>query len=187
MGGLLISANVNGAVRELTESLDEIEKKVIRRSVNSALNRTSTQVKAHTAKAIAKETGLLQKQIKPHIVRYKSEFTTLETGVIITGKHLDLTEFKPKQLKKGIRAKPWGKLRTFPGSFVGTDRKGKKRVFVRKGKKARPLSVLFGPSIMVEFQRDKFFKKVASIVTKNFPIHFARDLIFNLKKQKGIL
>lgn len=86
------------------------------RGLRRSLGRALTSGRAEAAREVAQLTGL-------GVARTKKAFTTtvespVRGAITARGRPLPLSEFKPRQFKKGVKASPYAKRRLFPGSFM---------------------------------------------------------------------
>ena len=168
-----MQVSVKHDLKELTQDLKRIKASAIPKATVQALNRTATGVRTDGVKAVAKETGYKQKDVRNTITIWKATRQKLFAEVNAKqGKAKNLIHFvspsqrkagyfnKSKSLKrggtkykaKGIKAKAWGQRKTYDGTFIG---KGKNSntplVFTRTSKKRTPLKSVLGPSIRNTF------------------------------------
>jgi hypothetical protein len=128
------------------------------RALNHEGRRVFTAVKRTLKTQTSAPSRIVEGQLK---YRQPSQGGTgaLEARIEATGSELPLKEFKPRQFKTGARAKVWGRLQSFPATFMGprpgvvAGRLGG-HVFVREGKARLPIGMVFGPSLPKEIVKD---------------------------------
>lgn len=152
-----------------------------------ALNRTATQVRTQARRALARQMGLPQKQIKHLIDVRKAGRFRLEADVNVPVRPpLNVTRFQARKTNRGISAKPWGNRRVFAGTFFLRGGKqgggGVEPVMVRKGRSRFPIRPVWGPSISREFVRDEVDAAMRRATTERFPVLFERQLRYELGK-----
>lgn len=120
-------------------------KKAQQRAINRATGTAYTESRRRTSRVMGIKQGFISKSkaIKKILARGAS----LTTKIVGTGRPLPLIAFAAKQLKKGVRAKPWGDSKLFKGTFIKTMPGGHKGVFQRTGGGRLPIRELFGPGV----------------------------------------
>lgn len=112
-----------------------------------ALNRTVSTVRTATSRALAQDTGLPQKLIRPRLAVERATFTRQQATLSITGRRLPLIAFGARQTRTGVTYRlPGGRGRA-PHAFLSTMRSGHLGVFQRRGLPRLPIVELFGPSL----------------------------------------
>ncbi|WP_051202688.1 hypothetical protein [Sediminimonas qiaohouensis] len=142
--------------------------KAFRRAINHTGGKAHTQVR----RTLAKQMGLTQKRLRQlgALQTRRANYHALEYTITGSGKELSLKEFGAKQFKFGVRARPWGQTRRYPGAFIfaGNWRSGQPvaygHVFKRRGgfseKSGRNNAIekMWGPSVPKELVRDASVK-----------------------------
>ena len=179
----------------LTRDLERIKKSAIPKATVQALNRTATGIKTDSVKIVAKETGYKQKDVRESIKVWKATRQKLHAEVNAReGKAKNLIYFvtasqrkpghfnKAKRLKRGgvkykasgVKAKAWGKSKTYDGTFIA---KGKNSntplVFTRSSKKRTPLKSVLGPSVRNTFDSSTVQKRLRAEGQKRFTKNMA--------------
>ncbi len=97
---------------------------------------------------------------------------------------------KPTQRPGGkrglVKAKAWGKTRTYRKAFIAPLKSGSNEtaVYMRKSGKRLPLKQLFGPGIMQLFKQREKDAVMQAKVQERFKPEFARSLTFYLNRYK---
>ena len=120
----------------------------IRPAMSRAINRTGDMVATAIGRELASETGLPIGEVRDELEISHSTPADLEYTITVPGRHLTLQRFAPREVKRGISARPWRRRRTFPYAFMVRD-----IPFIREGEERFPIRPLFGPSLGVEVGR----------------------------------
>ena len=156
----------------------------------TALNKTATQVKGKSVKAIAKQTGLKQKVIREKLLILKASKGLLRAEVKAHPRRTtNLIEFvskaksKPGAFKKklGVTAKVWGRRKQYKGTYIGTGRTSGKILVFKRGQN-KSIAVR-GPSIPLTFLRDEVQKIMDDIADTAWRKHFEEQLRRQLSRR----
>lgn len=128
-----------------------------------AINRTLQTANTLAVRAIAKDLGIAQREIRGYgdqtrghrsALRISKATTSSLRGALEgTGKRLALYDFAARQTKRGVSYRMQGQRRVIPSGFIAQMRSGHKGVFVRTGKKRLPIVERFGPSVPYVFRK----------------------------------
>lgn len=88
--------------------------KVIPQEINKVGDRVRTQV----VRTLTKQTGLPKKTIQKAVVTYGASPGKYLYTLKSEGGDIRLRFFKPRETRKGVVAKPWGKHTLFAGTFM---------------------------------------------------------------------
>lgn len=88
--------------------------KVIPQEINKVGNKVRTQV----VRTLTKQTGLPKSTIQRAVVTYGATPGRMFFTMKSAGGDIRLRFFKPRETRKGVVAKPWGKLTPYPGAFM---------------------------------------------------------------------
>ena len=88
--------------------------KVIPQELNKVGNKVRTQV----VRTLTKQTGLPKKTIQKAVVTYGATPGKLFFTMKSAGGDIRLRFFKPRETRKGVVARPWGKTTLYPGTFM---------------------------------------------------------------------
>lgn len=160
--------------------------RAVRQAAARALNRTAQQVQSAAIKAIAKETGLKQKDVRPALRRVNAKASDLLALVIATGTALNLIRFTRQtraQARRagGVIANAWGRRKLYRGTFIGNLGR---TVFVRETAARLPIHAVSGPSIPGEFARAAVAKQMQSVAHERWPINLDSDLRYYLERAR---
>lgn len=143
-----------------------------RRAINHTASKSKTQVIRH----VAKRSGVTQSLIRKRRAIYlrRANYSDLQAFIIAEGTYMSLKDFKPTQLKAGVKASPWGERRLFKSSFI-VDKLGS-HVFVRTSKKRLPIEKMYGPAIPNEMMQVEVTREWMSLVEATFPNRVEHEL-----------
>lgn len=127
----------------------------------------------------------------------KSTVRRLWAALVASDRPLRLIEFvvgskKPTQQPGGkrgpVKAKAWGKTKTYRGAFIAPQKKGsnKTTVYVRKSEKRLPLKQLFGPGIMQLFRQRENASVMERKVQERLPKEFMQNLAYYISRIRRI-
>lgn len=157
---LQLSATGN-AHEQFEQAVEALGSKKAHKAARRAVNHTGRKAFTRVKRAGAKQVGLTQKKLIElgAIEKRRASGGGLSYEITSSGKPLSLKHFKAKQFSYGVKAKPWGESRKFPGAFinVGTFRSGVPfddgHAYVRTSSKSFPVKRMFGPAIPEELVR----------------------------------
>lgn len=188
---------------QLTKNYDKISKSLLPRATQQALNKTAKGVKSDAVKSVSREAGVKQKLIRDAIEVNQSKKLTLRASVdSAKAKGKNLINWVSKGLRKpgafnsrkrlksgklgkykgqGVKAKAWGKSKTYKGTFIGTGKNNNVLVFARQAN-SRKLKSIQGPSARQIFKSPK--QKLANTrnASKRFNIELQRAINYQLSK-----
>ncbi len=124
-----------------------------------AINHTAAKSRTQVIRNVAKQAGVTQSLIRKRRAIYlrRANYSDLQAFIIAEGSHMSLKDFKPTQMKAGVKASPWGNRRLFKSSFI-VDKLGS-HVFVRTSKKRLPIEKMYGPAIPKEMMKPDVTKQ----------------------------
>lgn len=150
-----------------------------------AVNRVTRTVNGRVIRAIAKQSSI------PRLIVKRSVRMSLAahqgTGpiagmVIATGEPVPLKHFGARQFKFGVRARVWGKMQRFPGTFIfaGTFRSGKYvrngHVFQRSTSASLPIVRQDGPAVPDELVKNESLRVFEDTVRIMLPDRAMHEL-----------
>jgi hypothetical protein len=172
-------------LRNFGNQLGALGKGDAHKALAQAVNRVTTTVQGRVIRTIAKQSSIksatVRRSIQRELVKPGSG-KALEGKIIATGRPIPLDEFNARQLSWGVRAKVWGRVQRFPGTFIfaGTYRSGKAvgngHVFHRATRDSNPIEVLYGPSVPEEMVKDESAKVFQSTVAMMLPVRVAHEV-----------
>lgn len=176
---MAVTINVKHDLKRTLKSLNDQGKKAVPRAMNSAINRTATQVRTQAVRSLAKQTGFKQKAIRVNQFLRKGSIRDLTASLTTKGRASNLINFGARQTKKGVSAAPWGKRRIFKGTFIGNNGR---TVFRRVGKKRLPIKAMYGPNLGKEADREPTRSVIAKTARQRWPINLREKLEFFLRR-----
>lgn len=153
----------NGLVT-IVPAMQNLESEKARIAYRRAINHTGRKTFTAVKRALSKQVGVSQAQvIKRGALRKKmASNSSLEFSIHANGEYMPLRDFSPTQLKRGVKASPWGQRRLFESTFIVKSLGG--HVWKRTSKRRLPIEKLYGPSIpkeMIEgISRQAFFDTI---------------------------
>jgi len=180
-------------LKSLRRGLRALEKEVVPQATVRTLNRVAESAKVASARHIAPQMGSRQAGIKRRIETRRASVRRLWATLVASDRPLHLIEFvvgsrKPTQQPGGkrgqVKAKAWGKTKTYRGAFIAPRKKGSSstEVYVRKSGKRLPLKLLFGPGIMQLFRQRENATLMEAKVKERLPKEFMQNLTFYLSR-----
>lgn len=188
-----VDISVERDLKSLRRGLRALEKEVVPQATVRTLNRVAESAKTASARHIAPQMGSRQAGIKRRIETRRASVRRLWAALVASDRPLHLIEFvvgskKPTQQPGGkrgqVKAKAWGKTKTYRGAFIAPRKKGSSstEVYVRKSGKRLPLKLLFGPGIMQLFKQRENATLMEAKVQERLPKEFMQNLTFYLSR-----
>jgi len=188
-----VDISVERDLKSLRRGLRALEKEVVPQATVRTLNRVAESAKTASARHIAPQMGSRQAGIKRRIETRRASVQRLWATLVASDRPLHLIEFvvgsrKPTQQPGGkrgqVKAKAWGKTKTYRGAFIAPRKKGSSstEVYVRKSAKRLPLKLLFGPGIMQLFKQRENATIMEAKVKERLPKEFMQNLTFYLSR-----
>lgn len=185
--------SVERDLKQLRRGLRGLEKQALPKATVRTLNRVAGGAKTASARVITPQMGSRQAGVKRRIKTLRATPKRLWADLVANAKPLRLIEFvvgskKPTQQKGGkrgpVKAKAWGKTKTYAQAFIAPQKKGSKQttVYVRKSGKRLPVKQLFGPGIMQLFKQRENERVMEQAVTERFPKEFKRNLEYYISR-----
>ncbi len=188
-----VDISVERDLKSLRRGLRALEMEVVPQATVRTLNRVAESAKTASARHIAPQMGSRQAGIKRRIETRRASVRRLWATLVASDRPLHLIEFvvgsrKPTQQPGGkrgqVKAKAWGKTKTYRGAFIAPRKKGSSstEVYVRKSGKRLPLKLLFGPGIMQLFRQRENATIMEAKVKERLPKEFMQNLTFYLSR-----
>ena len=188
-----VDISVERDLKSLRRGLRALEKEVVPQATVRTLNRVAESAKVASTRHIAPQMGSRQAGIKRRIETRRASVRRLWATLVASDRPLHLIEFvvgsrKPTQQPGGkrgqVKAKAWGKTKTYRGAFIAPRKKGSSstEVYVRKSGKRLPLKLLFGPGIMQLFRQRENATLMEAKVKERLPKEFMQNLTFYLSR-----
>ena len=173
---------VTHELKQLRRDLGKVRRQVLPKAMASALNRTATQVQSASIKAISRETGLKQKDVRGEMRRSRAMPKRLAVTITARGRALNLIRFAARKVKKGVSAAPWRKRRVFKGAFIANQGR---TVLKRVGEGRTPLRPVWGPGIAKSFADKPVRGAADKAFRERWPVNFKAALKFQLARLNG--
>lgn len=191
----MTSISIKRDVRSLKRGLNRLEREAFPQATVRTLNRLAGSTKTASARHIAPQIGSRQSGVKKRIQTRRANKRRLWATLVAEGKPLRLIEFvigskKATQQKGGkrgaVRAKAWGKRRTYHQAFIAPQRKGARQttVYIRKSGKRLPVKQLYGPGIKQLFKQKENMNLMQRNVRDRLDKELKRNLAFYLSRIK---
>jgi len=180
-----IGLNVQADIKDVTRMLGRLQQGKINKAASRALNKTITTVRTQAVRAIAKDIGLKQKQVRANIILKRANRNYLQASLIASSKRFKLIEVDPraKQTAQGVRLKQQGGRRVVPHAFIVTRRKsGRLAIVKRKTSKRYPLIELRGPSVAMVFNQAVTITLMNHTANQVWIKHFNHELNYEISK-----
>jgi hypothetical protein len=172
--------NIKVDTSGLTAMADELQHLDLKPAISRALNRAGDMATTQVGRTLAAETGTGVRQVRESISVSRATPADLTYEIAVSGRHIPLSEFAPRETRKGVSARPWGVRRTFGGAFIiGED------VVARQVRERLPLRRLYGPSLPVEAERGQSFKVALELAQEVFERRLQHEVGRALKGSKG--
>jgi hypothetical protein len=189
----MVAIRLEADIERATRYLKGIERKVIPRAINRALNRTGTNVRTVVTRHISKETGLTIGKIKQRTTLSRATFSRPVISITAKRSDTNIIEFVTKARRRigafdkqgGVTARPWRRPQFFKGAFIVHGKYSNKLIVVGRKKTSRKAArSFFGPSIHREFIKPKAHNLFIATAHERFLINFNRDLKNLLSRQR---
>ena len=164
-------------------NIDEVRRKYrvaakqVDHAARRALNRTAQQVRTQSVRALAKETGIVQRSIRERVDIRQANYSELAAEVRARPRTYNIASFGARQTNAGVVSKAWGKRRVYRGGFLINSGR---TAMIRVGKSRLPIRPLWGPRIHREFEREVVNDAMVRTTTERFPINFRQQLRYAL-------
>lgn len=172
------------------EGLDTIERALRgvssargRRALRRAVNHTGDKARTAVKRSLAKQVGLPAGRViaKGRVRSFRASYQNMDYAITSRAGFLSLKEFRPRQLKRGTVARPWGRRELFDHAFMGA-RPGEPapslrgHVFARRGAGRLPIRKLWGPAIPREMVRGDTAATFQATVSALLPARVEHEL-----------
>lgn len=167
------------------EAVRNLGSQVARKMFAMGLNKTNAKVYTVVKRVVAKQMGTTQANVVKHggLKKVPASASNMQAMINSYGGYMPTKDFRPKMMKEGVVASPWGDRELFAGAFINRGRIAKRgigpigkaaaggHVFVRtnkrneKSKRDNAIRVHWGPSVPVELVRresEAAFEKTAA-------------------------
>lgn len=176
----MLNISVKADIDSAKAQLLYLQNTTVGQAAAHALNRTAQQVRSAAVKEVAQRTGVKQKDVRRVLdITVRATPARLTAVVQATGRTWNLIRLGARQVAKGVSYSAWGKRQLAAGAFLAN--KGR-TVFRRVGKIRLPIEPLYGPSIPRSMASKAVEDAMRSIIGDRWPINFAADLRYFLRK-----
>lgn len=107
----------NDAIKRFDNQLKALGKEAPK-ALQRAIARAGDQARTQVYRALTKQTGLPRKTIVKAVKVKRPSWTDLSYTMTTEGGNISLKYFSPRETRKGVVAKPFGKSTLFAGSFM---------------------------------------------------------------------
>jgi len=172
-------------VDDVKELLTVAERSVLPKATTRALNKTIRRVQSQAVKIIAKNFGIVQKEIRPYLrIDKRATWSDLEASIEASGKRIPINKLKPKQTARGVTYRGRdGKRIEIPSAFIQVirvqDRAG---VYKRRSKKRFPVSFLRTVSIPHVMIQDAIAQAMQDVAIEAWGKNFPHEVEYALKQ-----
>ena len=163
----------------------EIAPKEVTNAALAAINTAATTINAQASKSIRERYTVQAKAVKKHVKKYRANKSNLTAKIIGTSDRLLITHFEVKRNKKGpvkVRVLKGGSLKSVPGMFFGTTKRGFTGTLKRIGKARYPLDVPHGPSIPSMFGNGGIMRKLTAVADETLNKRFEYEISCRFNK-----
>lgn len=189
-------------LQRLKKDKTKLQRDVINKSVYLALNKTIPKVRTETSRLVRQEANLKHSYITRKLdIKLTASSPQVSINTVrakatnlIEYVRGDVTRFRRRTksgrftaaARKGVSAKPYERVKTYKGAFIGKGRNsGKSLVFKRTGVGRRSrLEPVYGPSIRRMFIRPEFQSKLTVKAQKEFPIELQRAIRQTMRQNR---
>ena len=154
----------------LLKALEKLGEKKFARAARWALGKAGDRGYTASKRSIAKELGLKQAVVAADM--RKKMPAQFEFVVDSEGARLPLRYYSPRQTKKGVTARIYGRRILHPHAFIIRRYDG--NVYRRLTKRRFPIKKLTGPAIPIEMVREHSVEAFRDALRKVFPAELER-------------
>ncbi len=148
----------------MISALEALGEKKFSRTLRWALGKAGDRGYTASKRSIAKDLGLKQAVVASEMAKKKRG---LEFIVDSQGARLPLRYYSPRQTRKGVTARIYGKRILHPHAFIVKRYGG--NVYRRTGKARFPIRKLTGPAIPIEMIRENSVEAFRAALSEVFP------------------
>lgn len=167
--------------------LKELPAKSLPLSTARALNKTAQTTKSVATKAIAKDIGIAQKEVRPLLLVQKASQRQCTAVLhIVSKKRFSLIKIDAhaRQVPSGVSYRGQARQRQLiAGAFIATMKNGHRGVYARKPGAARlPIRELMGPSAAHVFRQPRLQSMMKETIETRWPPLFEHELEWELQR-----
>lgn len=175
-----ISVNIEGT-EKLGRNLSILEQRVFPDAATRAVNNVAKTLRARSGSSIAAAMGAKVGAVKRRITVTKAKRGKTPVATLtLSGRALNLIEFRARQTKKGVSAAPWANRRIFRTGFI-VEIGGNKLVMIRRKRGGRrvprlPIRSMLGPGVAKEASTPELAAERSAIVRERMSIELESQL-----------
>ena len=179
--------NIERDFERLAKRLSDTQRKALPQALNRTIKRVGKATERVVYKAVAKDSGVKQKDLKrkrwftAHFGTVASPFYKL----MVRFGAVSLKDFNPKQLKRGVKASAWGKRKLYRHTFISEELGG--HVFARKGeelgRKTRKIKKIWGPTIRTSTVKPETMRQAEQVIERRFFPELTQNIRFFTRKR----
>lgn len=176
----------------LKRTLGKLEREVFPVANMRALNRAASKMSTETVRSVSKVMGVKQKDVRDRLTVRKATKTMQNALLRYRGRPFNLIRFKARQLKKGVKASPWGKRKLWEHAFIA-EKNSVKFVAIRRRRGDKrvgrlPMDALHGPGIAKTAAEDQIAAVREDVMRTVYPAELQKHLTFlagKLRERRG--
>ncbi len=171
--------------RAVGPSWPKIQARVAKKALLKGMNRSSATIRTRAGREVAKEMGVKVRDVREATDLKRARRSDLTATITARGRPFNLIRFRARQSKRGapgVRAKPWGQARFFPGMWIGNNGR---TVFVRTKRQGRNVRSAYGPGVANTFTKKVRTRAFRKLFADRFKIEFGRAYEFELSKAEA--
>ncbi|MGH8519860.1 MAG: phage tail protein [Gammaproteobacteria bacterium] len=196
----MLTIDVRADIERAVRSLTEIQRAIVPKASARALNKTASQAKTQAAREIRTHYNISTRVIGRHIELSRATPATLVAALKATGDKLPVIAFQARQTKRGVTVQiKRGRRRLIPHAFIATLRSGHKGVFARgkyqgrsfvhRSKRVRPypkpdlpIAELHTVGVPQGFSNRVVLEALERKIRERFPPLLAHEIAFALSR-----
>lgn len=160
--------------------LSTAEREVFPTAHARALNRSIMMIRTRTVRAVARQMGIKQKDVRDRVRITKASPAKQNATAEFRGAAFNIVRFKARQTKRGVSAAPWGQRRMYRGAFVATIN-GVRVVMIRRRRGTRraprlPIRPVLGPGIAKTAAEEQVAAQREDVMRTVYPAELRRNL-----------
>ena len=175
--------NIERDFKRLAKRLSDTQRKQLPKALNRTINRVGPAAQRVVVRAVSKDSGVSQKDLKRR-EWFRALMGTVQRPFFelrVRYGSVPLKDFKPKQMKRGVKASAWGKRKLYEGAFISDKLGG--HVFARKGAARFPIKKLWGPVIRTLTVKPETMRQAEEVIERRFFPELAQNLRFFTRKR----
>lgn len=172
-------------VEAYARALQNVGNKEGHRAMARAINRVVDMAYTRVVRAVSRQSSIKQALVRRDTAKRKvkpGRGGELEGAIRAYGWPIPLREFGAVQFKAGVRARVYGKLTRFPGTFINAGRYytknpvGEGHVFQRTTAESLPIERQDGPSVPEQLTKGQSADVFQTLTAQQLPIRIRHEL-----------